>query len=97
MILSSSPVIRVWCLPTNTGSKLPSRSLGVFPKLLRDVRIIGDYFGFYNKDTKAYSDDIIRTNRPNGTTKELILPPEIIGLLMCYYINGQRVMTSIPW
>lgn len=66
-------------------------------KLLRDVRIIGDYFGFYNKDTKAYSDGIIRTNRPNGTTKELILPPEIIGLLMCYYINGQRVMTSIPW
>ena len=64
-------------------------------KLLRDIRLIGDYFGFYNKDTKTYSEDIIRTNHPNGTTKELILPPEIIGLLMCYYINGQRVMASI--
>lgn len=66
-------------------------------KLLRDLRLIGDYFGFYNKDTKTYSEEIIRTNRPNGTTKELILPPEIIGLLMCYYINGQRVMASIAW
>lgn len=66
-------------------------------KLLRDIRRIGDYFGFYNKETKTFTGDIIRTNRPNGTTKELTLPPEIIGLLMCYYINGQRIMASMTW
>lgn len=66
-------------------------------KLLSDIRIVGDYFGFYDKKSKAYADGITRTEHLNGTTKELTLPPEIILLLMCYYINGQRVVAMMPW
>ncbi|CAM4222471.1 hypothetical protein PSAR109036_14580 [Psychrobacter arenosus] len=66
-------------------------------KLLSDIRLVGEIFGFYDKETKVYKDGITRTEHLNGTTKELILPPEIVLLLMCYYINGQRVMTMMPW
>ena len=66
-------------------------------KLLSDVRVVGEFFGFYDKETKTYTDDITRTAHANGTTKELILPPEKIMMLMCYYINGQRVLTMMPW
>lgn len=66
-------------------------------KLLSDIRLVGNIFGFYNKETKIYADGIRRTDHLNGTTKELTLPPEIILLLMCYYINGQRVMAIMPW
>lgn len=66
-------------------------------KMLSDIRLIGDYFGFYDKEAKSYSDDIVRTNHLNGTTKELILPPEKILMLMSYYINGQRVVSMMPW
>ena len=66
-------------------------------KLLSDIRLVGEIFGFYDKETKVYTDDITRTAHLNGTTKELTLPPEIILLLMCYYINGQRVVAMMPW
>ena len=66
-------------------------------KLLSDIRLVGEIFGFYDKETKVYADGITRTAHLNGTTKELTLPPEIILLLMCYYINGQRVLTMRPW
>lgn len=66
-------------------------------KLLSDVRLVGDIFGFYDKETKVYADGITRTAHLNGTTKEITLPPEIILLLMSYYINGQRVLTMMPW
>ncbi len=66
-------------------------------KLLSDVRLVGEFFGFYDKKTKIYTDDITRKVHPNGTTKELILPPEKILMLMCHYINGQRVLTMMPW
>ena len=66
-------------------------------KLLSDVRLVGEIFGFYSKETKVYAVDITRTAHLNGTTKELTLPLEIILLLMCYYINGQRVLTMMPW
>lgn len=66
-------------------------------KLLSDVRLVGEIFGFYDKETKVYADGITRTEHLNGTTKELTLPPEIILLLMCYYINGQRVLAMMPW
>ena len=64
-------------------------------KLLSDIRLVGDIFRFYDKETKVYADGVTRTAHLNGTTKELTLPPEIILLLMCHYINGQRVMTII--
>ena len=66
-------------------------------KLLSDVRLVGEFFGFYDKETKIYTDDITRTAHLNGTTKELTLPPEKILMLMCHYINGQRVVTMMPW
>lgn len=66
-------------------------------KLLSDIRLVGEIFGFYDKETKVYADGITRTAHLNGTTKELTLPPEITLLLMCYYINGQRVMSMMPW
>jgi hypothetical protein len=66
-------------------------------KLLSDVRLVGEIFGFYDKEAKAYTDDITRTAHLNGTTKELTLPPEKILMLMCHYINGQRVLTMMPW
>lgn len=66
-------------------------------KLLSDVRLVGEFFGFYDKETKTYTDDITRTAHLNGTTKELTLPPEKILMLMCHYINGQRVMAMMPW
>jgi hypothetical protein len=66
-------------------------------KLLSDIRLVGEIFGFYDKETKIYTDDITRTAHLNGTTKELTLPPEKILMLMCYYINGQRVMSMMPW
>ena len=66
-------------------------------KLLSDVRLVGEIFGFYDKETKTYTEDITRTAHLNGTTKELTLPPEIILLLMSYYINGQRVLLAINW
>lgn len=66
-------------------------------KLLSDVRLVGEIFGFYDKEAKVYTDDINRTAHLNGTTKELTLPPEKILMLMCHYINGQRVMTMMPW
>lgn len=66
-------------------------------KLLSDVRLVGEIFGFYDKENKVYTDDINRTAHLNGTTKELTLPPEKILMLMCHYINGQRVMAMMPW
>ena len=66
-------------------------------KLLSDVRLVGEFFGFYDKETKIYTDDITRTAHLNGTTKELTLPPAKVLMLMCYYINGQRVMSMMPW
>ena len=66
-------------------------------KLLSDVRLVGEIFGFYDKEAKVYTDDITRTAHLNGTTKELTLPPEKILMLMCHYINGQRVVTMMPW
>lgn len=66
-------------------------------KLLSDIRLVGEIFGFYNKETKTYTDNITRTAHLNGTTKELIMPPEKIMILMCHYINGQRVIAMMPW
>ncbi|MEZ7519346.1 MULTISPECIES: hypothetical protein [unclassified Psychrobacter] len=66
-------------------------------KLLSDIRVVGEIFGFYDTERKVYADRITRTAHLNGTTKELTLPPEIILLLMCYYINGQRVVAMMPW
>lgn len=66
-------------------------------KVLSDIRLVGEIFGFYDKETKIYADGITQTAHLNGTTKELILPPEIILLLMCYYINGQRILAMMPW
>jgi hypothetical protein len=66
-------------------------------KLLSDVRLIGGIFGFYDKETKVYTDDITCITHLNGTTKELTLPPEKVLMLMSYYINGQRVLTMMPW
>lgn len=88
MLLADEP------LGTLTISKAVDKKHG---KLLSDVRIVGDYFGFYDKETKTYADGITRTTHLNGTTKELTLPPEIILPLMCYYINGQRVVAMMPW
>lgn len=45
-------------------------------KLLSDVRLVSDIFGFYNKEAKVYTDDITRTANLNWTTKELTLPPK---------------------
>lgn len=64
-------------------------------KLLQDVREIGAKFGFYDADNKAYSGGITRTEHLNGMTKELMLPPELVMLLMGYYIHGQRVRALI--
>lgn len=86
MLLADEP------MGTLTISKAVDKKHG---KLLSDVRLIGDYFGFYDKEAKTYADGITRTAHLNGMTKELILPPEIISLLMCYYINGQRVLATI--
>lgn len=66
-------------------------------KLLSDLRSVGEIFGFYDKESSVYTDSITRTENLNGTTKELALPPKIILLLMCHYINGQRVLTMMPW
>ena len=66
-------------------------------KLLSDVRLVGGIFGFYDKETKVYTDDITCITHLNGTTKELTLPPEKVLMLMSYYINGQRVLTMMPW
>ena len=66
-------------------------------KLLSDVRLVGEVFGFYDKESSVYTDSITCTENPNGMTKELTLPPKIILLLMCHYINGQRVLTIMPW
>ena len=66
-------------------------------KLLSDIRLVGEIFGFYDKENKVYTDDINRTVHLNGTTKKLMLPPEKILMLMCHYINGQRVMAMMPW
>ena len=66
-------------------------------KLLSDVRLVGEIFGFYDTERKVYADGITRTAHLNGTTKELTLPPEIILLLMCHYINGQRAVAMMPW
>jgi len=81
-------------LGTLTISKAVGKKHG---KLLSDVRSVGEIFGFYDKETKVYTDGITRTEHLNGTTKELTLPPKIILLLMCHYINGQRVVTMMPW
>lgn len=81
-------------LGTLTISKAVDKKHG---KLLSDVRLVGDHFGFYDKETKTYTDGITRTEHLDGMTKELMLPPEIVWLLMCYYINGQRVRTLMPW
>ena len=64
-------------------------------KLLQDIRLLGEKVGFYDKKTKTYSDGITRTAHLNGSTKELMLPPEIIVLLMGYYINGQRILANV--
>lgn len=79
---------------TLTISKAVDKKHG---KLLSDVRLIGDSFGFYDKEAKTFSHGITRTSHPNGMTKELMLPPEIISLLMCHYIDGQRVLAMMPW
>ncbi len=79
---------------TLTISKAVDKKHG---KLLSDVRLIGDSFGFYDKEAKTFSGGVTRTSHPNGMTKELMLPPEIISLLMCYYINGQRVLAMMQW
>lgn len=81
-------------LGTLAISKAVSKKHG---KLLSDVRLVGEIFGFYDKEAKVYTDDITRTAHLNGTTKELTLPPEKILMLMCHYINGQRVLTMMPW
>ena len=66
-------------------------------KLLSDIRLVGEIFGFYDKETKTFTDDITRTAHLNGTTKELTLPPEKVLMLMCHYINGQRVVAMMPF
>jgi hypothetical protein len=39
-------------------------------KLLSDVRLVGEIFGFYDTERKVYADGITRTAHLNGTTKE---------------------------
>lgn len=75
-------------------SKIIDKKYG---KRFSDIRLVGKVFGFYNKETKTYIEDITRTAHLNKTTKELILLPEKILMLMCHYINGQRVMCMMPW
>ena len=79
-------------LGTLTLSKEANKRHG---KLLSDIRLVGEMFGFYDKKTKTYTGGITRAEHPNGMTKELMLPPEIVAALMCYYINGQRVRALI--
>ena len=45
-------------------------------KLLSDVRLVGEFFGFYDKENKTYTDDITRTTNLNRKKKKLTMPHE---------------------